>query len=177
MTGVPAAAPDPLSAQSGTADTVYSDYVRALEAQETARKSSLESRGVNIITTSGTLVTLLFGLVAVLKGSKNFSLPGSAHGYLIAAVILFVSATALGIVINPPLFYEETELTIQDLQTVWSWPAADARAKIAVTQLKTIASARRGNAVKAWLLFVAGVIEFSALLSLFLAVFFILTEK
>jgi hypothetical protein len=100
MTGLPVPAPDPLPAQSDTAATVYSDYVQALEAQETARKSSLESRGVNVITTSGTLVTLLFGLVAVLTGSESFSLPASAHAYLIVTVILFVSATALGIIIT-----------------------------------------------------------------------------
>ncbi len=170
-------ASDPLPAEADTGATAYSDYVEALEADEAARKSSLESRGVNIITTSGALVTLLFGLVAVLTGSKNFSLPAPAHTYLIVAVILFVAATGLGVIINLPIFYQVATLTTEDLQTVWPWSASDAKAKIAVTRLRLITSARRGNSVKAWLLFAAGIIEFGALLSLFLAVLSILTNK
>ncbi len=170
-------APDPLPAEGDTGAAVYSDYIKSLEDDETARKSSLESRGVNIITTSGTLVTLLFGLVAVLTGSKNFSLPAPAHTYLIVAVVLFVVATGLGVIINLPIFYRAAALTIRDLQTVWPWSASDAEAKVAVTRLEIITSARKGNAIKAWLLFAAGIIEFGALSSLFLAVLSILTKK
>jgi hypothetical protein len=148
----------------------YSDYVKALEDAESARKSSLESRGINVITTSGTLVTLLFGLVAVLTAAKAFVFPAAGRPYLAAAMLLFVAACGLGIVVNLPLFYKETELTIQELQRVWTWPIAKARSKIAVTRLQTIASARRANAAKAWLLFGAGIAETLALVSLFVAV-------
>jgi hypothetical protein len=165
------ATPAPVPAASREqGSTPYSDYVKALEDAEVARKASLESRGVGVITTSGTLVTLLFGLVAVLTGSKTFVFPAAGRGYLAAAAILFVLATSLGIVVNLPLFYRAPQLTTKDLQKVWNWSSSDAKAKIAVTRLVTIASAKKANAIKAWLLFAAGVIEFGALLSLFLAV-------
>jgi hypothetical protein len=151
----------------------YSDYVKELEDAQTARKASLESRGTAVITTSGTLVTLLFGLVAVLTGSKTFVFPSAGRDYLLAAVILFVLATSLGIVVNLPLFYKQTQLTGSDLKKVWNWPSGDAMAKIAVTRLVAIESAKKANAIKAWLLFAAGMAEFGALLSLFLAILFI----
>ena len=44
---------------------VYGEYIKEqLNAQE-ARKNSLEQRGLAVITTSGALVTLLFGLTAL----------------------------------------------------------------------------------------------------------------
>ena len=162
--------PDIPAASQDRGSKPYSDYIKALEDAQSSRKASLESRGTGIITTSGALVTLLFGLVAVLTGSKTFVFPAPGRGYLTAAIILFVLAVGLGIVINLPLSYRATQLTTEDLKEVWNWSSADAMAKIAVTRLVTIASARRANTIKAWLLFAAGVIEFGALLSLFLAI-------
>jgi hypothetical protein len=162
--------PDPPASSQDRGSVPYSDYIKALEDAESARKASLESRGTGTITTSGALVTLLFGLVAVLTGSETFVFPAAARGYLAAAVILFVLATALGIMISSPLFYRAPQLTTEDLKRVWNWPSADAMAKIAVTRLVTIASAKKANTIKAWLLLAAGIVELGALLSLFLAV-------
>ena len=45
--------------------SIYADFIKEqLDAQE-ARKVSLEQRGLAVITTSGALVTLLFGLTAL----------------------------------------------------------------------------------------------------------------
>lgn len=163
-------APPPGGSTPDTGSVAYSDYVKALEDAETAKKSSLESRGISVITTSGTLVTLLFGLVAVLTSAKTFRFPAAARPYLALAMIFFAIACGLGIMVNLPLFYKRTDLTADDLKRVWAWPIANARAKIAVTRLETISSARRANAVKAWLLLSAGIAETLALLSLFVAV-------
>ena len=52
---------------------IYSDYIKEqLDAQE-ARKISLEQRGLAVITTSGVLVTLLFGLTALRSGGRAHS--------------------------------------------------------------------------------------------------------
>ena len=63
--------------------------------QERSRKTSIESRGVTVVTTSGTLyVTLLFGLTAGLTAASGFKLPGGAKLPLLLALIAFVIAPA-----------------------------------------------------------------------------------
>jgi hypothetical protein len=45
---------------------------------EDARKTSIEGRAAGVITTSGTLVTLLFGLVAIITKLTNYQAPTSS---------------------------------------------------------------------------------------------------
>lgn len=45
--------------------SVYSDFLAGELAAQDARKASFEQRGIAVVTTAGTLVTLLFGLAAL----------------------------------------------------------------------------------------------------------------
>jgi hypothetical protein len=45
-----------------TAPDVYTEFVKALLDAEATRRTTLEDKGGAVISTSGTLVTLLFGL-------------------------------------------------------------------------------------------------------------------
>jgi hypothetical protein len=47
----------------------YGPTIESQLDEERARKASLESRGIGIVTTSGALSTLLFGLVAFAAGN------------------------------------------------------------------------------------------------------------
>src|SRR5204863_5652630 len=59
--------------------SVLLDYLNDQLARQDARKVSLEQRALAVITTSGALVTLLFGLAALSsKRAATFTLPGSA---------------------------------------------------------------------------------------------------
>jgi hypothetical protein len=153
---------------------VYADWVKSLCDAEDARKVSFESRGVSVITTSGTLVTLLFGLVAVVTGAKNFTLPSEAHGYLIAAVISFVVAVALGIIANIPLFYQEADMTEDELVDAVGQGVITAEAEVMIRQLGLLRNARRVNSAKGVALLAAGIAQLVALVMLAFAVVFIL---
>src|SRR5260370_33042441 len=86
-------APPAAPAAPGGGD-VYGAYIKSILDNELVRRTGLEARASTVVTTAGTLVTLLFGLVAVITGAAEVQLPGAAHGWLIAAVRLLQVAPA-----------------------------------------------------------------------------------
>ena len=153
-----------------TAPDVYADYIKSLVDAETARKASLEQRGVGVVTTAGTLVTLLFALIGAMNAARNLSLPTPAHGYLGAAVILFAVAVGVGLTANLPMFYKEAEPTADQLSSVWHYTPEGAQAFVISTRLAVLSSYRHANAVKGWLVLAAGLVELAAVVLLVLAI-------
>jgi hypothetical protein len=141
---------------------VYADFIKSMLDAEDSRKSSLEQRGIGIITTSGTLVTLLFGLTTAITGAKTFTFPAAARDWLTPAAILFVAAAAAGIVVNVPLFYGKIEVGRADLEPVWHDDAPDARAAVAAMRLERVNAAQGVNNAKAWVLVIGAVLELAA---------------
>lgn len=150
---------------------VYADFIKSLVDAENSRKSSLEQRGLAVITTSGTLVTLLFGLIAVITSSTTFVLPGRVHGWLAAAAILFVLAALTGIVVNIPLFYGQAVITEGELRSSWHDPASDAQASVTSVRLKSLDQAIKVNSRKAWLLVFSVLLELAAVVILTIGIF------
>jgi len=157
-----------------SAPEAYSSFVAGLLDAEASRRTALEQKGAAIITTAGTLVTLLFGLVAVITGKTSFSLPGAAHGWLIAAVILFVIACFLGILTSVPVPYGQTEITKQQLLAWWNQQPPVALIAISALRLEALTAARRMNVVKATLVGVATAMLVAALAMLAVAIIAIL---
>jgi hypothetical protein len=155
---------------SSTGPDVYSDFVKTLIDAEAARKTSTESKGAAVITTSGALVTILFGLVAVVTSRTAFKLPVSAHGWLVAAIVAFVVAAATAILVSIPLPYGQTTLTLGELRTWWSDDAATAEAAVSGLRLRALTAARRVNAIKAGVLLVASTAELVGLILLTITV-------
>jgi hypothetical protein len=141
---------------------VYADFVKSLLDAEESRKSSLEQRGIGIITTSGTLVTLLFGLIAVITSAKSFAFPAAARGWITLAAIFFVVAAAAGIVVNAPLFYGRIEVSQADLKPAWQDDAPTARSAVTGVRLKRLRAAQSVNGFKAGTLVVGTVLELAA---------------
>jgi hypothetical protein len=78
--------------------------------EERARKNSLEARGIGIVTSSGALATLLFGLVAFTRGTNNqlhWNIGTPARVALLVGVGLFAVAALLGLAANYPGDYRE----------------------------------------------------------------------
>jgi hypothetical protein len=127
---------------------IYGAYIKEqLDAQE-ARKVSLEQRGLAVITTSGALVTLLFGLTALtVKREATFDLPGTAAVFLAAALVFFVLAALSALVTNLPRSYEG--VTVDALRAAvrdrWDDSEATASRKVALTRLTVLASAKTVN--------------------------------
>jgi hypothetical protein len=150
---------------------VYGAYIKSHFDFQQTRKTNLESKAAAIITTSGTLVTLLFGLVAVVTGASGFVLPGATHGWLIAAIMSFVVAAALAIVGSViPVPYGELIFQPDKLAGAWNQPAKVASQNVARLQIQQSSLASRRNGVKAWLVLLGGAAELVALAMLAVAV-------
>lgn len=147
-------------------------FETALTGQE-ARKSSIEQRGIAVITTSGTLVTLLFAVIGLAtKEGQTFTLPNDTRRWLIAAVVLLVLAALCGLASNIPLAY--AGLTAAGMRgvidTMWRESAWAASGRVARTRVDLFDRAQQVNKKKAWILFAGVVLEAGALIPLAVAV-------
>ena len=149
---------------------VYTDFIKTLTDAEASRKTSIESKGAAIITTSSALVTILFGLVAVVTSHTSFTLPVSAHGWLVGAILAFVVAAATAILISFPLPYGQTTITVDDLRQWWGDSEVVADAAVSGLRLRQLTAARRTNALKAGVLCAACTAELAGLILLTVAV-------
>ncbi|MDQ1494786.1 MAG: hypothetical protein QOG69_1269 [Actinomycetota bacterium] len=156
---------------------VYAAFVSTLLDAEARRRTALEQKGGAIIATAGTLSTLLFGLVAVVTSRDSFALPGASHGWLEAAIVLFVIACFLGILISVPLPYGETTVTAQNLKSWWNQQSSLALLAVSAARLQGLAAARRMNTVKAVILDLATGSLVAALVMLAVAVIQILNAS
>jgi hypothetical protein len=147
-----------------------------LDAERT-RKASLESRGLAVITSSGTLVTLLLGLAALVTKADKFKLADSERWLLAAAALLFVVAGAVGIVCNAPARYlqiEPASLTGMLAPEAWSSEGTSARRELTAAKLAELADARGRNEWKARLLAGAMAVQGAAVLMAAVAVVLVL---
>jgi hypothetical protein len=101
--------------------------------QERARKVSLEQRAITVITSSGVLVSLLFGFTAVVDGDEPTEFGKVLLG---AALLFFVAATILSLLANRPRDYVPLSVK-KDLvpmvtdDEIWQLSADDARRSLA----------------------------------------------
>ena len=157
------------------AGTAYGRLIADQLAEERARKSSLENRGVAVITTSGTLATLLFALTAGLTSASNFKLPGHARLPLVLALAMFGLASALGLAANIPFLYKEpgaAGLAVLLDARYWAAPANIGQLRVAEAQVAALSAARSANGQKVALLIIAMFLE---LLAIFFLVWAIVT--
>jgi hypothetical protein len=99
----------PLRAET-SATAVYDEYLKEELARQEARKASFEQRGLAVVTTAGTLVTLLFGLSAIATASSRTEPFGQAEKVLLAvAITLFVVSAALALWSNFPMKYRSAD--------------------------------------------------------------------
>jgi hypothetical protein len=158
--------------------TVYTDYCKDQIDEQEARKESIEKRGLAVVTTSGTIVSLLFGLVAVLTGADKYELPSGAEPWLGGALGAFAVALLAGIVTNVPLLYlgvEPKELR-HAIDSFWNDSSDTAEKRVAATHVKILARAKALNAAKGWILVGAYCAQLVAVVCLALAVRVILVS-
>lgn len=159
-----------------TASDRYWELVKEQLTEERARKSSLEQRGVAVITSAGTLVTLLLGLSALATKAPNYLLPEPASLLLSVAAGLFVAAALAGIATNWAFNYTEvTPKGLRGLQAEnWAGDDAQAAKDVAKAWTDIIEDARTNNATKGWLLRSGMILEGGALAAMTLAVLVVL---
>lgn len=162
---------------TATASELIMSFISEQLSEERARKTAIEQRGIAIVTTSGTLVTLLFALSAVVGAQVDAALPRSGTIALRIAVIAFLAAACLGLSTNLPMKYAKPRTSgLLKLVNGREWLAsatvgarAVARAKIAMLR-----TARRSNALKTRLTLYGIAAEILAVGAVAFAVWFML---
>lgn len=151
---------------------VYAAYIASQVASQEARKSSFEQRGLAVITTSGVLVSLLFGLTA------GHHLPGAARVPILAALFCFVVAAVAAVITNLPQLYRgvTVEALKKQIEEQWEDTGTEARRAVALTELDVLARAKEQNHKKGEALALAIRAEIAAVYFLAVAVGAILLD-
>lgn len=159
-----------------------SEYAKLIQEQldeERKVKASLERRGITVVTTSGTLVTLLFGLVAVVTKASDFEVTTGARWFIYVALGLFVAAAVCALATNFPQKYEEAdpdELQRLITEDYWQTSQGVGSRRSSELRVKVLRSARAAHTTKACLLRWALGIEVVAAGALAIAVVQLLWE-
>lgn len=157
--------PHPLSDLAGAA---YSSFIDSQLAEERNSKISIESRGITVITTSGSVVGVLFGLLAVIGGTTQFVLPDDARPWFAAALLTLTVSAIGGLLVNLPLAYEEADpgalegLLINpdgSWASEWEESIVEGSRRVAQVNIKLLRAARNKNRVKSLLLASAQIAE------------------
>lgn len=155
-------------------------YGKVIEEQlqeERAVKSSLEQRGLAVITTSGAIASLLLGLTAIAVAGGNVGTPAVALALAAAALLAFVIAAIAGIACNWPrdvLEGETDDLYRITLGGYWNANTALGSRRAARLRVKLLDGARARNEERAQALRVALIAEVFGIALLSIAVVVVL---
>lgn len=160
-----ASQPD-LATDAEQAGPVIADLIGKELDTERSVMASLQARGLAVISSAGTLVTLLFGLSALAMKAEQFRLPPGTRLPLYTATALLVGAAVAGIVTNAPRGAGRANLS--DLSDhldspYWEYPAAQAQREVARSQLRSAQSMRKSNRFRARFLLGAIVLEIAGI--------------
>ena len=152
---------------------LWVEYFTSLVKSQDERKASIEQRGLAVVTTSGTLVTLLFGIASLLTRGDDFVLPARAHLPLDIALVLFVVAAIGGLMTNAPLWgkYQTPDPDGFDriFDEYWDKPLRKTQIRVSAARGMTYRAAERANEWKGRILLGALGCEVLAVLSLSVA--------
>lgn len=130
---------------------------------------------MTVITSSSTLATLLFGLVAIITRQESFALPGGARIFLVVAIAAFAVAALGAISVNLPREYRGARVEpVRDAIKQWGDDRKTALQRVALTQLEVLQAAKDRNNAKAKSLTLAIASEAAAVVSLTIALALVL---
>lgn len=155
------------------AGEVVADLITAELSELDSSASSLQSRGIAVISSSGTLVTLLFGLSALATKAQGFKLSTDTKWPLYVAAALLVLAAIAGIITNAPRRGGVIRLeSLEPLLSTDQWEKSEHLAKrmIARKQLLIAQDARRTNTRLARWLLAAITLEIAGVASIAVAI-------
>lgn len=159
---------DPIS----PAGLIYQAITDKLLAAEYDRRKSLEGRAAALLGSSGTMLTLIFGLTVLVTGKGAVYQNAFAIGALLAAMAAFLASAICAIVVQA-YGYEYFVMSDDALRSLtsdhkeWGRRADSATRAWVAKQVSTICTMRAGNSTKAtqvefslWLL-ISGIILLS----------------
>ncbi|MEU1309648.1 hypothetical protein ABZ419_12240 [Streptomyces cinnamoneus] len=142
--------------------------IEKLLDDERSARASAQTRGLAVITTAGTLVTLLLAFAALAtRRQAVFALPSGLKVPVVLASVLLVVSAIIGLAANAPL-RKTVELDVSNLEKALSldcWDAAprDVIRGIAHDQAEVLVDARRLNAFRARMLISAIALEIAGI--------------
>jgi hypothetical protein len=143
------------------AGAVFAPLVCAQLDQERARRASIESRAVAVVSTAGALLTIFTGFLALAKG-KDYHPAAAVLLVIGVAYLLFVLAAVLGVVANTigntlVSFGELPAATLHGWVDEWNSSATADAAKDAATSQISVLGAMRGTNLRKWQLLTVAV--------------------
>lgn len=143
---------DPIS----PAGRIYQAITDKLLAAEFDRRKALESRAAALLGSSGTMLTLIFGITVLVTGDGKDAIyqNGVAVGVLIAAMAAFLASAVLAIIVQAHGFEykvmsDEALTALARDHSEWARRADDATRAWVSKQASTICTMRKGNHTKA----------------------------
>jgi hypothetical protein len=137
--------------------SVYAEFAQELLSTEEARRTSLEQRGLAVITSSGVLATLGFGALVLAKREAAIPMPGASPYLLIGSAVALLAAVALALLTNAPIRQRAIN-PISFAKSVRDHAADDemsAMIRVTATRIRLLDTARGANNLKAILCIVA----------------------
>lgn len=134
---------------------------------ERDRRVSIDARGQSVVTTSGSLVTLLAALGAFVTSQDKYQLPRAALLPLVVTLTLFAVAAFLGILATYNFAYRVADgSTLSAIPQHMKDSEEVANRNITNTNVLTVLTMRAGNNRKALLLLIAMFVQLGALVAL-----------
>jgi Kef-type K+ transport system membrane component KefB len=157
----------------------YAAFIEKELEDQRASKASIEQRGVAVVSTTGILVTLLFGFSAIARDSEKLDVPSSAHLWFYLALAAFVIAASLALLANIPRKYQgpKPAVLMAVIRTKWGDPSNIARRRVSSTRIAMIESYQQVNRWKAIALAFAIGSEVAAVLFLAVAIGLVITNS
>jgi hypothetical protein len=135
---------------AGAAGPIHLERMEALLTAEYDRRKALEGRGSTLVTSSTTMLTLIFGLTVIVTGKDKPFTDHRAVWLLIGALAAFVLSAVIAIFVQ---VYGTVWTRIETLERLvgsdWNVTENDARRMWACHQVQTIKTLRAGNSRRA----------------------------
>lgn len=126
--------------------------------QARERAASLEQRAMAVVTTSGVLVSLVFGFGTLIRGKQISSLPETPRNLLILALVSFVVAAVIALFTIMPRDYP-VESDWNNVLSSWITSPNETWTSITNLHLKEIRHWLKTNSLKAKILLAAIIAE------------------
>ncbi|WP_329791661.1 hypothetical protein V1227_06975 [Lentzea sp. DG1S-22] len=154
----------------------YQTFIETELKAERERRTAYDARGQALITTSSALVTVLAGLVAIVRTGTAVRIPTSAQIVVTLALVLFVCSAASGIAAGWNRHYAVAKYgSLKGMvEDHWTDDEVDARNNVAYLQALTVNTLRQGNRFKAACVSVGLITQVAALSALGSAVVMII---
>ncbi|NUW40416.1 hypothetical protein [Nonomuraea rhodomycinica] len=144
----------------------YTSLLADQLADERALKGTLEQRAIVVISTSGTLVAIVFGFVSLVTRTPGYAMPQAVVILLGCAFAVLIAASITGLLINLPVrmdVVDDAELAGAAEHPDWNVADPESSREEYRLQAALLIRLRRVNGLRARLLFLALVLEVLAL--------------